>query len=320
MVLITPRLVRALEPDEVPPLPDAAAPLPARAGSRRRRERRAGKPGQDRQARRRVDRRLKADMRTRERTLRSEQGAVFVQVGISLFVLMSFNVFVIDYGMMWIGAAPGAERGRRRCAGRCGRTRIRRLRRSARRRAASPTRAPGSGGRPTCVWQEAGTPVVTFDCPAGVTGRCVRVDVFRDGTNGSTALPDAFRPASSGSRPRRSGRRRQPWSATERDGLPAADCVRRRLGRDRSSTARSTDYDDSGHPLPDGDQDLFSASSALNPDGRDARSRLRRGTSENASSGTRRQPTTADHYGGRSARQLVSPLALPGRRRPSART
>jgi len=41
-------------------------------------------------------------MRTRERTLRSEQGAVFVQVGISLFVLMAFNVFVLDYGMMWI--------------------------------------------------------------------------------------------------------------------------------------------------------------------------------------------------------------------------
>ena len=42
-------------------------------------------------------------MRARERTLRSEQGAVFVQVGISLFVLMAFNVFVLDYGMMWIG-------------------------------------------------------------------------------------------------------------------------------------------------------------------------------------------------------------------------
>ena len=42
-------------------------------------------------------------MTRRERTLRSEQGAVFVQVGISLFVLMAFNVFVLDYGMMWIG-------------------------------------------------------------------------------------------------------------------------------------------------------------------------------------------------------------------------
>ena len=42
-------------------------------------------------------------MRTGERTLRSEQGAIFVQVGISMFVLMAFNVFVLDYGMMWIG-------------------------------------------------------------------------------------------------------------------------------------------------------------------------------------------------------------------------
>src|SRR5262245_58602855 len=41
--------------------------------------------------------------RARARAIGSEQGAVFVQVGISLFVLMAFNVFVLDYGMMWIG-------------------------------------------------------------------------------------------------------------------------------------------------------------------------------------------------------------------------
>ena len=41
-------------------------------------------------------------MRSGERTLRSEQGAVFVQVGISIFVLMAFNVFVLDYGVMWV--------------------------------------------------------------------------------------------------------------------------------------------------------------------------------------------------------------------------
>ena len=41
-------------------------------------------------------------MRAGERTLRSEQGAVFVQVGISIFVLMAFNVFVLDYGVMWV--------------------------------------------------------------------------------------------------------------------------------------------------------------------------------------------------------------------------
>jgi Flp pilus assembly protein TadG len=40
--------------------------------------------------------------RARARAIGSERGAVFVQVGISLFVLMAFNVFVLDYGMMWI--------------------------------------------------------------------------------------------------------------------------------------------------------------------------------------------------------------------------
>ncbi len=33
---------------------------------------------------------------------RSQEGAVFVQVGIALFVLMAFNVFVLDYGMLWV--------------------------------------------------------------------------------------------------------------------------------------------------------------------------------------------------------------------------
>ena len=31
--------------------------------------------------------------------LGSERGAVFVQVGIALFVLVAFNVFVLDYGV-----------------------------------------------------------------------------------------------------------------------------------------------------------------------------------------------------------------------------
>jgi hypothetical protein len=36
---------------------------------------------------------------------------------------------------------------------------------------------------------------VSYDCPAGVSGGgCVRVDVYRNGTNGSTALPTFFGP------------------------------------------------------------------------------------------------------------------------------
>ena len=45
MVLITPRLVRALDPDEVPPLPDAAPPVPAGSRQRRREAVRGGQAG-----------------------------------------------------------------------------------------------------------------------------------------------------------------------------------------------------------------------------------------------------------------------------------
>ena len=117
-----------------------------------------------------------------ERTLRSEQGAVFVQVGISLFVLMAFNVFVLDYGMMWIGrrqAQNAADAGA--------------LAGALARGYDDFSNPPSSGGltaqsaqqvaAANLVWQQAATPRVLFDCPAGVTGRCVRVEVYRDGTN-----------------------------------------------------------------------------------------------------------------------------------------
>jgi hypothetical protein len=44
------------------------------------------------------------------------------------------------------------------------------------------------------IWQQPGTPIVSFDCPAGITGRCVRVDVYRNGENGSVPLPTIFGP------------------------------------------------------------------------------------------------------------------------------
>ena len=137
-------------------------------------------------------------MRARERTLRSEQGAVFVQVGISLFVLMAFNAFVLDYGMMWVGrrqAQNAADAGA--------------LAGAVARGYDDFDNPPSSSGlahesaeqvaEANLVWQRAGTPIVSkpivsFNCPTGVTGRCVKVEVYRDGTNGSTALPTLFGP------------------------------------------------------------------------------------------------------------------------------
>jgi Flp pilus assembly protein TadG len=127
------------------------------------------------------------------REWRGERGAVFVQVGIAVFVLMGLNVFVLDYGIMWMSrrqAQNAADAGA--FAG------------AVARNYDEFTDPPASNG-PTVqsanqavaanlIWQEAGTTAVSFDCPPGITGRCVQVDVHRDGTLGSNALPTVFGP------------------------------------------------------------------------------------------------------------------------------
>jgi Putative Flp pilus-assembly TadE/G-like len=129
-------------------------------------------------------------MRLKAPTLRSEQGAIFVQLGISLFVVMAFNVFVLDYGMMWIGrrqAQNAADAGALAGAVARGYDDFDFSNGLAHDSAQQVALA-------NMIWQQAGTAVATPDCPAGVTGRCVRVEVYRDGTNGSTALPTLFGP------------------------------------------------------------------------------------------------------------------------------
>jgi hypothetical protein len=124
---------------------------------------------------------------------RCERGAVFVQVGIAATVLVAFNVFVLDYGMMWVsrrqaqnaadaGALAGAiARGYDDLAD-----------------PPSPTglaaRISQQVARANLVWQQAPTPQVSFDCPPGVSGKCVQVDVYRNGQFGSTPLPTLFGP------------------------------------------------------------------------------------------------------------------------------
>ena len=163
-------------------------------------------------------------MRTRERNIRSEQGAVFVQVGISLFVLMAFNVFVLDYGMMWIGrrqAQNAADAGA--LAGGVARA----YDDFADPPASNGVAALSASGvaAANLVWQQAGMPVVTFNCPAGVTGRCVKVEVYRDGTNGSTPSQHSLGLSSdhdSESQGLGDVHHRQ-W---QRHRLPASDCLR----------------------------------------------------------------------------------------------
>ena len=132
-------------------------------------------------------------MRARERTVRSEQGAVFVQVGISLFVLMAFNVFVLDYGMMWIGrrqAQNAADAGALAGAVAMGYDDF-----------DDPPDLSGLAAESArqvamanLIWQASGGTHVDFSCPPGIAGRCVRVDVYRNGERGSTPIPTLFGP------------------------------------------------------------------------------------------------------------------------------
>jgi hypothetical protein len=124
---------------------------------------------------------------------REEGGAVLAQVGVVIFVLMAFNVFVLDYGLMWIArgqAQNAADAGA--LAGAVARGYDDRV---------NPPGASGlaaqiaeSVARSNIIWRHPGTPVVSFDCPPGVTGRCTKVAVHRDGSNGSAPLETLFGP------------------------------------------------------------------------------------------------------------------------------
>jgi hypothetical protein len=124
---------------------------------------------------------------------RGENGAIFVQVGLAIFVLMCFNVFVLDYGIVWMSRAQAqnaADAGA--YAGAIARNY------DDFDDPPSPTgpaaESATQAATANLIWLQPGVSAVSFDCPIGITGRCVRVDVFRNGDFGSTALPTVFGP------------------------------------------------------------------------------------------------------------------------------
>jgi Flp pilus assembly protein TadG len=126
------------------------------------------------------------------REAQGERGAIIVQAAIAMLVLVGFSGFVVDYGVLWLSrqqAQDAADAGA--MAG-------------AMSRAYDDSDDPPSAGgvveqsaagvtAANLVWFQSPAAVVTFTCPADVSGgRCVRVDVHRDGTFGSTPLPVIF--------------------------------------------------------------------------------------------------------------------------------
>ena len=135
----------------------------------------------------------------RSRARHEERGAALIQVGIAIFVLVAMTAFVLDYGVMWMArrqAQNAADAGA--LAGAIAR---------AYDETADPPSADGlayqaavAAATSNEVFNEAGGVRVTWDCPDYVTGgKCVRVDVHRDGdgiaeglANDSNPLPVFF--------------------------------------------------------------------------------------------------------------------------------
>ena len=129
--------------------------------------------------------------------LRSERGVSLIQVAVSIFVLTAFSAFVMDHGVLMV--ARGQAQNVADAAALSGA--ITRLRDE-----------PGTADPAVNGWTEK---VITqtvdqgtifggtsanigrtwgWTCPTGISGWCVRVNVFRDGTEGSTNLPVYFAP------------------------------------------------------------------------------------------------------------------------------
>ena len=120
-----------------------------------------------------------------------ERGAVLVQVAIAILVLTAMATFVVDHGVLWV------SRGQAQNAADAGA-----LSGAIARAYDELTDPPASNGKAfnsamgaalaNNVWTAAPTAQVSWACPAGVAGSCVRVDVYRNGEFGSTPLPTIF--------------------------------------------------------------------------------------------------------------------------------
>ncbi len=126
-----------------------------------------------------------------QRVVSDEQGAILVQVAIALLVLTALATFVVDHGVLWV------SRGQAQNAADAGA-----LSGAIARAYDELADPPASNGKAFSsamgaalannVWTAAPTAQVSWACPAGVAGSCVRVDVYRNGEFGSTPLPTIF--------------------------------------------------------------------------------------------------------------------------------
>ena len=125
--------------------------------------------------------------------IHSERGAVFIHVAIALLFLLAISAFVIDYGMFWVSrsqAQRSADAGALAGAVSIARDR-------ANDGGVTAEGVAFNTAAANAVW--GATPGVVAEspydgAPCGTAGQnaCVRVDTYRDGSNGSSLLPTWF--------------------------------------------------------------------------------------------------------------------------------
>ncbi len=122
----------------------------------------------------------------------SEQGAIFIHVAIGLLVLLAFLAFVIDYGTLWVSrsqaqaaADAGALAGAHALAFDSATDKSDRARNVAWNAA---TRNSVWGASPSAVPASPYDGAPCTDEP----DECIRVDVYRNGTNSSGSVPTFF--------------------------------------------------------------------------------------------------------------------------------
>jgi hypothetical protein len=132
---------------------------------------------------------------------RGERGAALIQVAISIFVLFAMSAFVLDWGVMWLarrqaqnaadaGALAGViarafdEKGNTVAADG--------VAERAAERTAAANQVIGTAAVSVATFSDASDDEDPVCPPYDLGGKCVRVDVYRDGSNGSTAVPTFF--------------------------------------------------------------------------------------------------------------------------------
>jgi len=141
----------------------------------------------------------------RARQSSSESGAILLQVILAMAALIAMNIFVVDYGVMWVGrseAQNSADAGAMAGAIALAFDNFNDRTVTGPAKTAAKALAESNG-----IWGDA--PVVNINTDItfpttvmnlgtnicnGTPSPCVRVDVYRNGEGGSAALPMAFGP------------------------------------------------------------------------------------------------------------------------------